>query len=65
VLIGSTVLDSAARPSVHMKVPADDGGTPDQLITKGNNTSTNEAAYGIPRGYQAQFERLWHVGAAR
>jgi ABC-type sugar transport system substrate-binding protein len=64
VLIGWTVLDSAARLSLHMKVPADDGGIPDQLITKGNITSTDEAAYGIPRGYEAQFKRLWHVGAA-
>ena len=61
-ILGWMVIDSLARLSEGMSVPAGDGGAPQQLLTKANVTSTDLAAYVLPTDYPSQFKTLWKVG---
>jgi ribose transport system substrate-binding protein len=61
-LLGWMVIDSLARVSEKMSVPSGDGGSPAQLLTKANVTSTTLNSYAVPPNYQAQFMKLWKVG---
>jgi ribose transport system substrate-binding protein len=60
IVIGWTLVDAAARESVGMK-PNPSDVVPNQLLTKANVSSTDEATYGLPPDYQGQFEKLWKI----
>jgi len=61
-ILGWMAVDSAARLSEGMTVPAGDSGAPQQLLTKANVTSNNLDDYVLPKDYPAQFKTLWQVG---
>lgn len=60
-VLGWMAVDSAARLSEGMSVPANDSGTPVHLLTRTNLTSTNLNDYILPADYPAQFKALWGV----
>ena len=54
-------VDVALRHSEGMPILPDDGGVPEQLVTKATvGTPSNSAT--APSDFRAQFEALWHVG---
>jgi len=61
VLLGWMVVDSVARASEGMPVPAGDGGAPSQLLVQSNITSTSLLGYALPANYQQEFKALWKV----
>ena len=61
VLLGWMVVDSVARASEGMSVPAGDGGAPSQLLVQSNITSTSLLGYALPANYQQEFKTLWKL----
>jgi ribose transport system substrate-binding protein len=61
VLLGWMAVDSIARASEGMTVPAGDGGAPSQLLVKSNINTTNLLAYALPPSYQREFKALWKL----
>jgi ribose transport system substrate-binding protein len=58
---GWQAIDVALRHLEKMDIPANDGGSPQMLLTKTTvGTPSNEMP--VPVGYQTQFEKLWGIG---
>lgn len=54
-------VDVALRYAEGMKFPSDDGGVPEQLITKNNFTGPPADSATAPSDFRQQFKKLWHV----
>jgi ribose transport system substrate-binding protein len=62
IILGWSLVDSAARYSEHTKIIPGDGGLPVQLFVK-SNVGTPQANYNEPNNYAALYKKLWHVNS--
>jgi ribose transport system substrate-binding protein len=56
--IGWQLIDVALRVALKMKIPANDGGIPDQLFVKSNVGKPSDSA-SAPENFRDQFKALW------
>jgi ribose transport system substrate-binding protein len=61
VYCGWQIMDVLLRHEAGMSVPADDGGIPQQILTKATIGAASATAL-VPAGYPGLFQKLWHVG---
>jgi ribose transport system substrate-binding protein len=61
VYCGWQIMDVLLRHEAGMSFPVDDGGMPQQILTKATIGPATDSAL-VPAGYPALFEKLWHVG---
>lgn len=61
VYCGWQIMDVLLRHEAGMTFTVDDGGMPQQILTKATIGPATDSAL-VPAGYPALFQKLWHVG---